>query len=142
MNLINTQQGIINSCLKELNARMRAIPTYIHIEGLHEDKSKLDNAWFFYHSNTQTAWNRFKSYIPFTLQNTLKGIYWTRAKTVKEKLTILDRSITAIEQKPKPVSHRSSAPDLPRIYPELFVGLSKQRSNSVSDLPRLSFKKS
>jgi hypothetical protein len=130
MNLINTQQGIINSCLKELNARMRAIPTYIQIDGLFEAKQALENAWFFYHSNTQTTWNQFKSYIPFTLQSKLKTIYWNRAEEVKQKLLLLDREITALEQKPKQQPRRASAPDLPKIYPNLFANIQQQRKSS------------
>jgi hypothetical protein len=137
MSAINDQLGIINSLHKELKARMHAIPAYIQINGLFEAKQALHDAWFLYHSNTRTAWNRFKSYNPFTFQNTLKTIYWARAETVKEKLILLDREITALEQKPKQPPRRSSAPDLSKQYPGLFTNIPKtKKSNSFTNIPR------
>jgi hypothetical protein len=142
MNLINTQQGIINTWHKELNQRMRVLPVHIKIEGLSEAKKDLDNAWFFYNSNTQTTWNRFKSYIPFTLPNRLKNIYWHRAEIVKNHLAILDRRITEMEREPvKTPVRRATAPDLmPVVYKGLFTYVNQpKKTESFNHLPRHTF---
>lgn len=138
MNLINSQQGIINTWHKELNQRMRVLPVHIKIEGLSESKEELDNACNFYHSNTKTTWSRFKSYIPFTFQNKLKSIYWQRAEIVKDKLTLLQRQIEQAEQQPKPVPRRASEPCLPRVYPSMFTQKpAARKSDSFNHLPRI-----